>query len=280
MSSRDIDSTSENVLHDWARDAEHDGGQVESEVDSEVEIDAAEPAEHDEDVAAPAWGAASAPAEHEEAVATTTVETEAEEALEAAEADEDVPELEDGEIDETPMHVELSQEHAAGDLHIPDGYAVLEGVAEGGRRAVGIVVSRFNGSVTTQLLDSALAELATAGVRQETITVMVVPGAFELPLAATALAKTRRFACIVALGCVIRGQTPHFDFVAGEAASGLQLAALETGIPVSFGVLTCDNREQAEARAGGALGNKGAEAARSALEMADVFGILRARAGQ
>ena len=86
-----------------------------------------------------------------------------------------MPQFEEGEIDETPMHVELSQEHAAGDLHIPDGYAVLEGVAEGGRRAVGIVVSRFNGSVTTQLLDSALAELATAGVRQETITIMVVP---------------------------------------------------------------------------------------------------------
>ena len=130
------------------------------------------------------------------------------------------------------MHVELSQEHAAGDLHIPDGYAVLEGVAEGGRRAVGVVVSRFNGSVTTQLLDGALAELAAAGVRQEAITIMVVPGAFELPLAATALAKTRRFACIVALGCVIRGDTPHFDYVSSEAASGLQLAALETGVPV------------------------------------------------
>jgi len=269
MSSRDIDSTSENVLHDWAREA-HDDGQVEPE--PEVEI---EPAEHDEDEAAPAWGAASAPAEHEEAVAATTVETEPEETLEPAEADEDVPELEEGEIDETPMHVELSHEHAAGDLHIPDGYAVLEGVAEGGRRAVGIVVSRFNGSVTTQLLDSALAELATAGVRQDTITIMVVPGAFELPLAATALAKTRRFACIVALGCVIRGDTPHFDYVSGEAASGLQLAALETGVPVSFGLLTLDRVEQAEARIG-----KGAEAVRSALEMADLFAHLRAAASR
>lgn len=267
--SRDIDSTSENVLHDWARE-ERDGGQVEPE----VEVDAAEPAEDDEDGAAPAWGAASAPAEHEEATAAT-VETEPEETLEPAEVDEDVPELEEGEIDETPMHVELSHEHAAGDLHIPDGYAVLEGVAEGGRRAVGIVVSRFNGSVTTQLLDSALAELATAGVRQETITIMVVPGAFELPLAATALAKTRRFACIVALGCVIRGDTPHFDYVSSEAASGLQLAALETGVPVSFGLLTLDRVEQAEARIG-----KGAEAVRSALEMADLFAHLRAAASR
>ena len=182
-----------------------------------------------------------------------------------------MPELDEGEIDETPMHVELSHEHAAGDLHIPDGYAVLEGVAEGGRRAVGVVVSRFNGSVTTQLLDGALAELAAAGVRQEAITIMVVPGAFELPLAATALAKTRRFACIVALGCVIRGDTPHFDYVSSEAASGLQLAALETGVPVSFGLLTLDRVEQAEARIG-----KGAEAVRSALEMADLFAHLRA----
>lgn len=269
MSSRDIDSTSENVLHDWARD----DGQVEPERESEPEIDAAEPAVHDEDEATPAWGAASVPAEPEEAVVATAVESE--ETHEPVEAEEEMPELEEGEIDETPMHVELSQEHAAGDLHIPDGYAVLEGVAEGGRRAVGIVVSRFNGSVTTQLLDSALAELATAGVRQETITIMVVPGAFELPLAATALAKTRRFACIVALGCVIRGDTPHFDYVSSEAASGLQLAALETGVPVSFGLLTLDRVEQAEARTG-----KGAEAVRSALEMADLFAHLRAAASR
>ena len=276
MSSRDIDSTSENVLHDWSRDAEHDDGQVElPDPEREVEIDAADAAEHDEEDAAPAWGAATQPAEHDVAVAATAVEPEPEATLEPAEVGGAVPELEEGEIDETPMHVELSQEHAAGDLHNPDGYAVLEGVAEDGRRAVGIVVSRFNGRVTTQLLDGALAELATAGVRQETITIMVVPGAFELPLAATALAKTRRFACIVALGCVIRGDTPHFDYVSSEAASGLQLAALETGVPVSFGLLTLDRVEQAEARIG-----KGAEAVRSALEMADLFAHLRAAASR
>jgi 6,7-dimethyl-8-ribityllumazine synthase len=205
----------------------------------------------------------------------TVVEAEPEDEVEVeqTETDEEVAEPEEGDLDETPMHVELSQEHAAGDLHIPDGYAVLEGVAEGGRRAVGVVVSRFNGKVTTQLLDGALAELTAAGVRQEAITIMVVPGAFELPLAATALAKTRRFACIVALGCVIRGDTPHFDYVSGEAASGLQLAALETGVPVAFGLLTLDRIEQAEARIG-----KGAEAVRSALEMADLFAHLRAAA--
>ena len=94
---------------------------------------------------------------------------------------------------------------------------------------------------------------------------MPVPGAFELPLAAMALAKTRRYACVVALGCVIRGETPHFDYVAGEAASGLQLAALETGVPVAFGVLTLETRGQADDAVG-----KGAEAVRTALEMADV----------
>jgi 6,7-dimethyl-8-ribityllumazine synthase len=263
MSNRDIDSTSENVLHDWAQEEASD--------EAQEELEAASP---DED-GSPAWGVTSTAAEDDEPVAASVVETEPEEETEAPETDEQVEPEEpaEGEVDETPMHVELSHEHAAGDLHIPDGYAVLEGVAEGGRRAVGVVVSRFNGKVTTQLLDGALAELSAAGVRQEAITIMVVPGAFELPLAATALAKTRRFACIVALGCVIRGDTPHFDYVSSEAASGLQLAALETGVPVSFGVLTLDRVEQAEARVG-----KGAEAVRSALEMADLFAHLRAAA--
>ncbi len=152
---------------------------------------------------------------------------------------------------------------------------MLEGYPDGSRRSVGVVVARFNGGVTSRLLARALEELEGAGVPSEAITVMVVPGAFELPIAATALAKTRRFACIVALGCVIRGDTPHFDYVAGEAASGLQLAALETGVPVSFGVLTLDRVEQADARV-----EKGAEAVRTALEMADVFSHLRAAAAR
>ncbi len=166
-----------------------------------------------------------------------------------------------------------SAEHAAGDFLVPDGYGVLEGKPQGGRRAVGIVVSRFNGAVTGKLLEGALAELESAGVAREAITVMPVPGAFELPIAAMALAKTRRYACIVALGCVIRGDTPHFDFVAGEAASGLQLAALETGVPVAFGVLTLEEADQADDRL-----EKGAEAVRTGLEMADVFAQLRAAA--
>jgi 6,7-dimethyl-8-ribityllumazine synthase len=166
-------------------------------------------------------------------------------------------------------------EHAAGDFAVPDGYSVLQGTPAGGRKAVGVVVSRFNGAVTTKLLDGALDELDRAGISREAITVMPVPGAFELPIAAMALAKTRRYACIVALGCVVRGETPHFDYVAGEAASGLQLAALETGVPVAFGLLTLESPDQADARL-----DKGAEAVRTALEMADVFSQLRAAASR
>ena len=214
----------------------------------------------------------------------------AEETRVRAPADRDVEEIElDDELEDEPVATDAagadaldveedepaSLEHAAGQFRVPDGYLVLEGAPDGDRRAVGVVVARFNADVTTRLLESALAELEEAGVARAGITVMPVPGAFELPLAAMALAKTRRYACIVALGCVIRGETPHFDYVAGEAASGLQLAALETGVPVSFGVLTCETVEQARDRVG-----KGAEAVRSALEMADVFAQLRAAAAR
>ncbi len=191
---------------------------------------------------------------------------------EAEELDEPQPADEEAE-DEEPAEAEARADHAPGELDIPDGIAVLEGTTRGGRRGVGIVAARFNGEVTNRLLESALGELEKAGVAHESITVMPVPGAFELPLAAMALAKTRRFACIVALGCVMRGETAHFEYVAGEAASGLQLAALETGVPVAFGVLTVDTQEQAEARV-----EKGAEAVRTALEMADLFAQLRAAA--
>jgi 6,7-dimethyl-8-ribityllumazine synthase len=167
-------------------------------------------------------------------------------------------------------------EHAAGGLQVPAGIRSFSASPNGARRSVGIAVSRFNGDVTSKLLEGALTELETAGVVPEAIEVMPVPGAFELPLAAMALAKSRRYSCVLALGCVIRGETPHFDFVAAEAASGVQLAGLETGVPVSFGVLTCDTSEQALARAGGERGNKGSEAARSALEMVESLSQLRA----
>ena len=202
---------------------------------------------------------------------------------EVAEPDEEeLKEPEEGEPDEGEPEDEepIPQlrkpgEHAEGELDIPDDVNLIEGEPDGTRRGVAIVAARFNGEITNRLLDSALDELDRLGVRQEAITVMPVPGAFELPLAAMALAKTRRFACVVALGCVVRGETPHFEYIASEAASGLQLAALETGVPVAFGVLTLENVEQAEARI-----DKGAEAVRTALEMADAFAQLRASAVQ
>ena len=166
-----------------------------------------------------------------------------------------------------------AEEHAPGELQIPRAPRCCQGGPNGFRRTVAVVVSRFNADITNRLLESAIDALVDGHVSKEAITIVPVPGAFELPLAAMALAKTRRFSCVVAVGCVIRGETPHFDFVAGEAASGLQLAAIETGVPVSFGLLTCETREQAEARVG-----KGADASRAALEMADLFTQVRTRA--
>jgi 6,7-dimethyl-8-ribityllumazine synthase len=190
--------------------------------------------------------------------------------------EEEEPVAEEEDEDEEPLlRAPGDQQHAEGELDIPDDINVIEGEPDGTRRGVAIVASRYNGEISNKLLASALEELAEAGVRREAITVMPVPGAFELPLAAMALAKTRRFACVVALGCVVRGETPHFEFIASEAASGLQLAALETGVPVAFGVLTVDVVEQAEARV-----SKGAEAVRTALEMADAFAQLRASASR
>jgi 6,7-dimethyl-8-ribityllumazine synthase len=208
----------------------------------------------------------SEPAKLEELDGEDEEEEELEEPLPAAEAEEEeLPQLRTAE----------DEQHASGQLDIPDDVNVLEGSPDGARRGVAIVASRYNGEITNKLLASALTELEEAGVSRDAITVMPVPGAFELPLAAMALAKTRRYACVVALGCVVRGETPHFDFIASEAASGLQLAALETGVPVAFGVLTVDMIEQAEARV-----SKGAEAVRTALEMADAFAQLRASAAR
>jgi 6,7-dimethyl-8-ribityllumazine synthase len=189
--------------------------------------------------------------------------------------EEKLPAAEVAEEEELPQLRAPDEQHAYGELDIPDDVNVIEGEPDGTRRGVAIVAARFNGEITNKLLEAALGELDEAGVRRDAITVMPVPGAFELPLAAMALAKTRRFACVVALGCIVRGETPHFEFIASEAASGLQLAALETGVPVAFGVLTVDMIEQAEARV-----SKGAEAVRTALEMADAFSQLRASASR
>ena len=177
-------------------------------------------------------------------------------------------------IEDTPAEG-VSVEHVRGEVEVPDGYNVVEGTPTGRRRAVAVVVSRFNGALTNRMLARALEALDDAGVAQEAVTVMPVPGAFELPLAAMALAKTRRYACVVALGAIVRGETPHFEYVASECASGLQLAGIETGVPVAFGVLTVESVDQGEARV-----ERAADAVRSALEMADVFARLRATARQ
>jgi 6,7-dimethyl-8-ribityllumazine synthase len=175
-------------------------------------------------------------------------------------------------IEDAPIEG-ASVEHVSGEIDIPDGYTVIEGTPTGRRRSVALVVARFNGGLTNRMLARALEALDEAGVAADAVTIMPVPGAFELPLAAMALAKTRRYACVVALGAIVRGETPHFDFIAGEAASGLQLAAIETGVPVAFGVLTVETVEQGEARI-----ERAADAVRGALEMADVFAQLRASA--
>jgi 6,7-dimethyl-8-ribityllumazine synthase len=136
-----------------------------------------------------------------------------------------------------------------------------------------VVCARFNSFVTDRLLEGALDALKRAGATA--IEVVKVPGAWELPLAAKTLAERKKPDAIIALGAVIRGDTPHFDYVAGQAASGLMAVQLETGIPVSFGVLTTNTAEQATDRAGGKDGNKGYDAAVTAIEMADLVRRLR-----
>ena len=140
---------------------------------------------------------------------------------------------------------------------------------------VGIVAARFNDGVVSRLIDGALDTLARYGLDRDEVPVVRVPGAFELPLAARWLARRGDLDAVIALGAVIRGDTPHFDYVCAEAARGIQAASVETDVPAIFGVLTCDDRAQADARAGGGHGNKGSEAALAALEMVS----LRRRLG-
>ena len=149
---------------------------------------------------------------------------------------------------------------------------VIEGhhVDVGGRYA--IIAARFNELIVERLVDGALDTLRRHGVDVETrVTVIWVPGAVELPVTAARAARSGQFDAIIGMGCVIRGGTPHFDYVAGEAAKGLASVALATGVPVTFGVLTTENIEQAIERAGTKMGNKGHEAALSALEMVSLF---------
>jgi 6,7-dimethyl-8-ribityllumazine synthase len=140
---------------------------------------------------------------------------------------------------------------------------------------VAILVSRYNELITTKLLDGALACCRAAGLAREDIDVIWLPGAFELPVAAAAAAETRRYSCLIALGAVIRGETPHFEYVAGATARGLTQVAVAHALPVGFGVLTVDTMQQAVDRAGGVAGNKGHEAADAALRAADALTQLR-----
>ncbi len=139
---------------------------------------------------------------------------------------------------------------------------------------VAIVVSRFNDFVTDRLLDGAQAALGDAGVAAADVEVVRVPGAFEIPMAAQRIAETGKVDAVVCLGCLIRGETPHFDFIAAACAHGITTAAANTGVPMSFGVLTTNSAEQAVERAVAGPANKGREAAEAALEMARLFARL------
>ena len=134
----------------------------------------------------------------------------------------------------------------------------------------GIVVSRFNSFITDRLLAAAIDALSRAGAKSENVDVVHVPGAFELPLAAKKLAATGRYDALIAIGCILRGETTHYDYVCSETARGLQLAQMDTGLPIIFCVLTCDTLEQAIDRAGLKGGNKGFEGGLAAVEMAQL----------
>ena len=134
-----------------------------------------------------------------------------------------------------------------------------------------IIVSRFNDFIGSKLLEGAIDELKRHGVNSDNIDIVKVPGAFEIPVIALKCAKTNKYSAIITLGAVIKGSTPHFDYVSAEVSKGVAQVSLQTGVPVIFGVLTTDNIEQAIERAGTKAGNKGSDAAKSAIEMADLM---------
>lgn len=152
--------------------------------------------------------------------------------------------------------------------------AEFEGTPTGAGRRFVVVGSRFNDVVTQPLVDGALECLIKHGATSDNVDVVWVPGAWELPLAVSQLLQTERYAAVVVCGAVIRGETPHFDFVAGEAARGLATLQGEFGVPIGFGLLTTDTLEQALQRAGGDHGNKGWDSALAAMQMADLFAML------
>ena len=154
--------------------------------------------------------------------------------------------------------------------------AEFVGTPAGQHRRFAVVASRFNQAIVERLMDGALDALVRHGVSLDDVDTVWVPGAWELPMAVRRLLASDRYQGVIAIGAVIRGDTPHFDYVAGEASRGLAQASAEFDTPIGFGLLTCDNQEQAEARAGGAHGNKGWDAALAALEMVDLFDRLDA----
>ncbi len=156
--------------------------------------------------------------------------------------------------------------------------AIFEGDRDVTGLRVAIVVARFNDFVTTRLLAGAREALTAAGVADDALDIVWVPGAFEVPAAAQRVARTRGVAAVVCLGCVIRGGTPHFDYICAAAAHGVTQAASLTGVPMAFGILTTDSVEQAVERAAAGPSNKGYEAATAALDMATVFRALGAKA--
>ena len=152
---------------------------------------------------------------------------------------------------------------------------IFEGGTSGAGLRIAIVRTRWNEFVVDRLFAGAKDALRRAGVAEASVDVATAPGAYEVPFVARKLAETGRYDAIVALGCVIRGETAHFDYVAGEAARGIAAVAHDTGVPATFGVLTVDTMEQAIDRAGGKAGNKGAEAALAAIELADLARSIR-----
>jgi 6,7-dimethyl-8-ribityllumazine synthase len=150
-------------------------------------------------------------------------------------------------------------------------YTEINGNLKGDDKRFALVVSRFNSMISERLLEGALDCFERHGGRQENLTIVRVPGSFEIPLAALKLAKSGKYDGVICLGAVIRGSTPHFDYVAAEAAKGVAQAAFGSGLPVIFGILTTDSIEQAIERAGTKSGNKGWDAMISAMEMADLF---------
>ena len=168
---------------------------------------------------------------------------------------------------QTVVHTQLPKEHTMPKF--------VEGNLDGKGLTFGIVVSRFNSFICERLLEGALDALVRHGVSDADVTIARIPGAFEIPLAAQTMAASQKFDAVICLGAVIRGSTPHFDYVASEVSKGVASVSLQTGVPIAFGVLTTDTIEQAVERAGTKAGNKGFEAAVTAIETINVIKALK-----